>query len=85
MIRIVFAFLLLLAGPLYAQQASDNEFFRRAIAPLQQQRNAAMDDAVNLRAQLDKAVEDLSKAQARIKELEDKLPKEAKKDGEAPK
>ena len=56
--------------------ATQNELYRRAMQLLQQQRNAALDDAVNLRLQLDKALEELSTTKSRVSELEAKAPKE---------
>lgn len=58
----------------HAQQV-DNDILKRAIAPLQNQRNNALDQAVTLQAQLDKAVEELNAAKAKIKELEEKTDK----------
>ena len=71
----------LVATPALAQQQDPQaELFRRAIGPLQQQRNMALDDNVNLKVQLDKANEDLMAAKARIQELEAKLPKDPPKE-----
>lgn len=68
---------LLLMSVAYAQQP-DIPFLQRAIAALQAQRNQAYDQAVMSEAKATGALEDLSKAQARIKELEDKTKTEVK-------
>jgi len=77
------ALLALMTAPALGQQPPDAaqqvEVYKKAVALISQQRNAAMDDAVNIRLQADKLAEDLKVAQDRIKELEAKLPKEEPK------
>jgi len=72
-----------MTAPALGQQPPDAaqqvELYKKAVALISQQRNAAMDDAVNLRLQLDKAMEELKASQERNKELESKLPKEEPK------
>lgn len=62
--------LLLAAGPAIAQQA-DTAFLQRAISVLQAQRNTALDQAALAEAKLAGLADDLAKANARIKSLED--------------
>jgi hypothetical protein len=57
--------------PAYAQQQTDPAFMQRAITSLQLQRNAALDQVVVSDAKVAGLTEDLTKAQARIKELEE--------------
>jgi TolA-binding protein len=63
--------LLVLTTPALAQGAPDPAFMQRAIAALQNQRNAALDAQTVAEAKLQGLTEDLNKANARIKELED--------------
>lgn len=63
---------LLLSTPALAQQQHDPMFLQRALTAMQTQRNQAQDVAAEREAQL---MNELAKAQARIKELEQK-PKE---------
>ncbi len=55
-----------------AQQALDTAALQRAIAALQAQRNQAMDVAVTLEMKAASLAADLAKAQAKVKELEEK-------------
>ncbi|MEI5710467.1 hypothetical protein WB401_46285, partial [Streptomyces brasiliscabiei] len=57
----------------FAEQP-DPAFMQRAIAALQNQRNQALDAAAAAAAKAEGLSEDLVKAQARIKELEEKKP-----------
>lgn len=60
----------LVASPALAQQApNDAAFLQRAVAEIQLQRNQCLDTAAGTQAQLRG---DLAKAEARIKELEEK-------------
>lgn len=61
----------------HAQQQPDPAFLQQIIREMQAQRNRAMDDAAATAANAAKIADDLAKANARIKELEAKLPKEA--------
>lgn len=58
-----------------AQQA-DPVFLQRAVAALQLQRNSALDAQVVAEAKVTGLTEELSKANAKIKELEDSKAKE---------
>lgn len=69
--------LLALGGPAFAQQP-DPIFLQKAIAAVQTQRNLAMDTAAVAEAKVAQLTEELTKAQARIKELEDKANAERK-------
>lgn len=69
--------LALISTPALAQQ-TDPAFLNRAIAVLQAQRNAAMDSVAAEKARADGLAEDLTKAQARIRELEKPAAPEAK-------
>jgi septal ring factor EnvC (AmiA/AmiB activator) len=62
---------LLLATPALAQQP-DPAFMQRAINALQTQRNNALDGQAAMEARLAGLTEDLSKTNAKIKELESK-------------
>jgi hypothetical protein len=62
----------LMISPALAQQA-DPAFMQRAIAALQAQRNQALDAAAVSDAKVAGLTEDLTKANSKIKELEDKL------------
>jgi hypothetical protein len=64
--------LLLAASPAFAQQQPDAQFLQRAIVALQTQRNQALDAAAGAEARAAGLADDLAKAQARIKELEQK-------------
>lgn len=76
--KITLAFLLLTTPALAQQQSSpDPAFMQRAISSLQVQRNQAMDAAAINEAKAAGLADDLTKAQARIKELE-KKPEEKK-------
>jgi hypothetical protein len=68
----------LLIVPAYAQQP-DVAFMQRAIVSLQTQRNNALDAAAASDAKLAGLTEDLTKAQAHIKELEAKIPADVDK------
>jgi hypothetical protein len=73
MIRIIAAALfLVVATSAQAQQQPDPAFLQRALAAMQGQRNQAMDVAVAQQARADGLVDDLAKANARIRELEPK-------------
>lgn len=63
--------LLALTAPASAEQP-DSVFLQKAITAVQTQRNLAMDTAAVAEAKVAQLTEDLAKAQARIKELEDK-------------
>lgn len=63
--------ILLTTGPALAQQA-DPAFLQRAITAIQAQRNLALDAQAVAEARVAMQTEELTKAQARIKELEDK-------------
>jgi hypothetical protein len=63
----------LISSPAFAEQP-DPAFMQRAIAALQNQRNQALDAAAAAAAKAEGLSEDLVKAQARIKELEEKKP-----------
>lgn len=67
-LRIIFIWLALTASAT-AQQA-DPAFLQRAITAVQTQRNLAMDAQAVAEAKLSALTEELTKAQARIKELE---------------
>jgi hypothetical protein len=67
---IIFALTLTASGAV-AQQA-DPQFLQRAVPVLQAQRNQALDAAAAQQARADGLADDLAKAQARIKELEQK-------------
>lgn len=66
--------ILLLASPTFAQQQPvDPAVMQRVINSLQAQRNQALDAAASQEVRAVGLTEDLSKAQARIKELESKI------------
>lgn len=67
----------LFVTPCIAQQA-DSAFLQRAVSVLQAQRNAALDQAAVAEARASGLQDDLTKAQARIKELEPKKDESAK-------
>jgi hypothetical protein len=70
----------LFALPVYAQQQqADPAFMQRAITSLQTQRNNAFDAAAVAEAKAAGLTEDLAKANAKIKELEDAKSKPDKK------
>lgn len=73
--------LVLIATPALAQQQpADPVFMQRAIQALQAQRNQAQDAQAIETARATGLSDDLAKAQARVKELEDKYePKAATK------
>lgn len=52
-------------------QAPDPDFMAKALAALQNQRNQALDNQAALEAKLAQATDQLNKANAKIKELED--------------
>lgn len=62
---------LLVSGPALAQQA-DPEFLQLAITAVQTQRNLALDAQAVAEARVAMQTKEIAKAQARIKELEDK-------------
>jgi hypothetical protein len=70
--RFAILLLLLAASPASAQQQPDPQFMQRAIAALQTQRNQALDTAAGAEARAAGLADDLARAQARIKELEQK-------------
>jgi septal ring factor EnvC (AmiA/AmiB activator) len=57
----------------FAQQQADVPFMQRAIAALQAQRNAALDQQAVLESKANGLAEDLAKFQAKVKELETKV------------
>lgn len=61
---------------------NNEEFLKNAVGALQQQRNEAADKAIVCEAKAAGIAADLAKAQARVKELEEKY--EAKKPEEKP-
>lgn len=66
-----------LSTDVYAQQSTaDIGFLQRAVTALQTQRNQAYDQAAASDAKAAGLTEDLTKANAKIKELEDKQPKD---------
>lgn len=69
--------LALVSSPALAQQQPDPAFLQRALASMQNQRNQAMDAAARAEAIAAGLSDDLAKAQARVKELEQ--PKEGPK------
>ena len=76
MVRTVLVLLFLSTSFALAQQA-DPIFMQRAITALQTQRNSALDAQVVAEAKVTGLTEDLNKANAKIKELEEQLkPKE---------
>lgn len=59
--------------PAFAQQAPpDPAFLQRALAAVQAQRNAALDDAAGMRAQYESTLDQLAIARTRINDLEAK-------------
>jgi hypothetical protein len=60
--------------PLHAQQIPDPAFLQKAIAALQQQRNGALDSQAEIAARSAMQADEIAKLQARITELEAKLP-----------
>lgn len=70
--KIVLISFILAATPAFAQQP-DAAFLQRAIGTLQTQRNAALDAQAIAEARSAGLADDLNKANAKIKELEDKL------------
>lgn len=77
MIKKVLLILVLSTSVVYAQTA-DPIFLQHAIATLQAQRNAAMDAQTIAEAKLAGLTDELTKANARIKELETKPVSEKK-------
>lgn len=75
---ILVAFALFTIAPALAQ-TPDSAFLQRALSSLQTQRNSALDAQAVAEAKLAGAVEELTKATAKIKELEDKNKVEDKK------
>lgn len=70
------AFILVLAVSVFAQQPPpDPVLMQKTIEALQTQRNEASDWRAALTARLSQAMDENAKLQARIKELEAKLPK----------
>lgn len=61
---------LLLNTVAFGQQQPDPAFLQRSISIVQAQRNQALDSVAFLAAKVDGLTEELTKAQARIKELE---------------
>lgn len=73
MIRYIFI-ALLLSSPVFAQQQQPEATdLKRVINALYQQRNSAMDQQLNAEVKAAATADELTKAQARIKELEAKL------------
>lgn len=60
----------LLATPAIAQQQPDPAMLQRAIGAVQAQRNQALDQAASCSASAGSLADELTKAQARIKTLE---------------
>lgn len=76
---LVLAILALLATPALAQQQPpDPAFLQRFLGAMQAQRNQALDVAAVGEAKAQGLAEDLAKAQARIKELEQNKPSDKK-------
>jgi len=75
---------LLVPSVSFAQQIDQNEFMQRAVATLQNQRNSALDAQAAAEARLAILADQLNKANARIKELEDKAKESEKKDVSPP-
>jgi len=71
--KIVLASFILVATPAFAQQPQDTAFLQRAISSLQTQRNNALDAQAAAEAKIAGLIDDLTKANFKIKELEDKL------------
>lgn len=72
---------LLVSMPAYAQtppQQPDPAFMQRAIVALQTQRNNALDAQLVAEARLQGVTDELAKANAKLKELEDKKAPEKK-------
>lgn len=69
--------------PALAQQP-DPAFMQKTIAALQAQRNEALDWRAALEAKLALAMDENTKLTARVKELEEKLPKEPAAGAEKP-
>jgi hypothetical protein len=69
--NLILIVVLLLPSATLAQQA-DPAFLQRAVSVLQTQRNEALNAAAAQQARADGLADDLAKAQARIKELEQK-------------
>lgn len=67
--------LLLIASPVAAQQQADSQFLQRAVTAVQAQRNLALDAQAVAEAKAAVLAEELTKAQAKIKELEAKTDK----------
>jgi len=64
--------LILLSWPALAQQQPDIAALQRAVAVLQQQRNAAMDALANSEVQRALLAEEIEKLKAKVAELERK-------------
>ena len=67
----------LLSPSAAAAQQADPAFLQRAVSVLQTQRNEASNAAAAQQARADGLADELAKAQARIKELEQKQKQEA--------
>lgn len=78
--RILVILLLFSTAPAFAQ-SNDPKFMQQAITVLQTQRNAAMDAATIAQANLATVRDELTTAQNKIKELEDKLNGKKSSDG----
>lgn len=71
----ILAILILFISPAFAQQAyspPDPVFLQRAISSIEAQRNQALTAQAIAEAKLAGAIEELTKTNARIKELEEK-------------
>jgi TolA-binding protein len=80
MLRIVLLVLLFWTTSFALAQQADPVFMQRAISALQTQRNSALDAQVVAEAKVTGLTEDLNKANAKIKELEEQLkPKDTPK------
>lgn len=69
---ILSTFFLVSAAHAQQQQQPDPAFMQRALTALQSQRNQALDLAASQEARANGLQDDLMKAQARVKELEEK-------------
>lgn len=76
--RLLILTALLLASPATAQ-TPDPAFLQKAVAVLQQQRNAAMDGQAQAQTQAAMLADDVEKLKARVKELEKSLSSEMPK------
>jgi septal ring factor EnvC (AmiA/AmiB activator) len=72
-------FFAVVGAPTHAQQPPDPAFVQKALAALQQQRNAAMDNLAVVQAQLAQAQEQLQAVTKERDDLKAKLPKDEPK------